>query len=659
VVLAASVTAGAAEPDGSKVVMTWDQFKSITGWDGKVAPGEILIPWAEAEKMLGVDVKGVEGAKLKLSWDQFRKLVEWSIAREQEDKVPPPSDYVISKATYVGRVGKDAEAASFEATFDVEVLRKQGWKRIHVLPATVGVSEITLPKDAYLNVRGNLYEVLTRATGKLDSALQLKFAAAVAEEGGLNSISFERVPSGTCLVDLTIERTDVDVTVAGAQAIRKEQQAGATRMLFALPAGNRIAITWERRIEEVKKGPPKLYAQTQTLAAVGDGIVTCTEKLTYSIVHAGVRELSLTVPDGVNVLDVSCSYLHDWRVNGNTLTVQLGREVKGVHEVELTCEQPFAEDAQQVETPVVRTTGTERERGFVAVVALANVEISGEPTDGASTVDHSSLPPELVGRTGKPVLLAYRYVGRTFGVPLQIVKHEDVRVLITVVDAATFTVMQTLDGRRINSVIYDVRNNRNQFLRVTMPEHTEIWSVSVAGKAAQPALDQDGKTLIPLVRSTGQQLTAFPVEIVYVEKGFAESDFKPPADGEGAIHVSLPRCDQPIMNVMCHLFLPRQGRYDNFRGPLTTVRNFRDLQARVTGGAELKVVQAEQRAQQIQKDVQQRLQREARPGVKPIEITLPTTGQEFKLQKVLVLEEDKLWVELDYTHWPGYTWSLW
>jgi hypothetical protein len=113
------------------------------------------------------------------------------------------------------------------------------------------------------------------------------------------------------------------------------------------------------------------------------------------------------------------------------------------------------------------------------------------------------------------------------------------------------------------------------------------------------------------------------------------------------------------MNVMCHLFLPRQGRYDNFRGPLTTVRNFRDLQARVTGGAELKVVQAEQRAQQIQKDVQQRLQREARPGVKPIEITLPTTGQEFKLQKVLVLEEDKLWVELDYTHWPGYTWSLW
>ena len=59
-----------------------------------------------------------------------------------------------------------------------------------------------------------------------------------------------------------------------------------------------------------------------------DGVITCREKVIYSIVHAGTRELTLTVPEGVSVLDVRCRYLHDWRVEGNKLKLQLEREVK-------------------------------------------------------------------------------------------------------------------------------------------------------------------------------------------------------------------------------------------------------------------------------------------------------------------------------------------
>ncbi len=652
-IFAAAYAASAAEkveppPDGSKVTLTWAEFVKITGWEGprETAPGEILIPWDEAQKLLDLKIENVGAAKIKLPWKEFRALVEWSVAKKKEgDAAPPPADYVISRALYTGTLAK--EVATFDLEMNVDVLKKKDWKRVRVLPATVGLSEVKLPKDAYLNLQGDTYEVLTQTADAFP--VTLSFAAHVAEEGGMNTVTFARVPSGTCVLDLTIDQKDVKVKVAGAEAIKTEVVGAGKRMLFALPAGNAVSISWERELAEVKKGPPKLYAQTQTLVAVGDGIVTCREKVAYSIIHAGTRELSLRVPEGVNVLDVQCPQLHDWRVEANTLTLQLDREVKGVHVVDLTYEKATPEGAA-VDAPVVTTADTERERGFMAIVALANVEIAGTPKAGASAVDSSALPPDLVGLTSQPVLLAYRYVGKDFSVPLQIAKHKDVKVLLTIVDRATFTVMQTLDGRRMVRIAYDVRNNRNQFLRIKMPKDTEIWNVSVAGAAARPAMDEEGMTLIPLVRSSGQQLAAFPVEIVYIDKGFT-----PPAAGKGSIRIELPKCNQPIMKAACHLFLPKEGEYSAFRGPMKVTQVEPEPLAAKPGAPAAN--EAAQARQQIKQVVDVELRRTA-PGVAPINVNLPMTGKLIYLQKILILDED-LWIEFDYTRWPGYRRGGW
>ena len=653
---AASAAAAGKKKDGSTVMLSWEEFKLLTGWKPLLpGPGEVLIPWSDVEQLVDIKIKdvGVQ-SKVKLPWKEFRALIEYSVARRQgEDKVPPPADYVITKAVYTGQLAK--EIATFDLSLTVDVLRKTGWKRIRLLPATVGINQATLPQGSFLNVSGNTYELLTQATGT--QAVKLSFATTVTEDAGMNSVSFERVPSGTCLLDLSVAQPDVKLMVAGAQAIKPPAGMKVAGKLFALPAGNRVAVSWEREIKEAKKGPAKLYAQTQTLVAVSDGIVTCREGVVYSIVHAGVRELTLDVPDGVNLLDVSCRYLHDWRTEGKQLKLQLSREVQGVHRVDLTFESAAAQTGGRLNAPVISTTGTQRERGFVAVVALTNVEIAGQPGAGVSTIDSGSLPSELLGWTSQPVLLAYRYVGNKASVPLQVTKHKDVKVLVTVVDAATFTVMQTVDGRRIISAVYDVRNNRNQFLRIMMPKQTKIWSVTVAGKAARPALDAQGQTLIPLVRSSGQHLAAFPVEIVYVDESF-----KPVSTGDdagcGKITVRFPQCAPPVMNVMCKLYVPKEGRYENFTGSLSRVTDFRQLHLQETVEGKPVVRRAGQQAQRIQTLVDNRLGREAPQGVRPIKVKLPTSGAVFNFQKILVLGEE-LWVELSYTHWPGYSSSWW
>jgi hypothetical protein len=648
VVAAAGVAVAAEDEKNGQVTLSMEMFKNITGWDGKAKPGEIVIPWEEVRKLLDVDVQGMGGATVKLPWKQFRSLVEWSIARKGGvDATPPPTDYVVTNATFSGTLGK--KVANFTADLKVNVLRKKGWKRIGVMPAGVALSKAEV-KDGHLNVRGGTYEILTQATGEMP--VKLEFAAAVEESAGKSTVSFSRVPSGTCLLDLTVPSQDVTVRVAGGQLVQEKAVGDGKQMLFALSGTNQVRIEWEREIKEVAKVDPKLYAQTQTLVAVGEGLVTGRQRVVYSIVHAGVRELSLKVPEGLNVLDVSTSYLHDWRVKDGTLLVRLSREVRGVHRLDVSFEKAVTGNA--VDAPALTTLGTERERGHVAVVALANVEISAKPEKGATGVDVSSLPPELVGQTSQPVLLGFRTVGRDFRVPLNIARHEDVKVLVTVIDAATFTVMQTLDGRRVVSAVYDVRNNRNQFLRIKMPANCEVWSVSVAGKAAKPARDDAGMTLVPLVRSSGQQLTAFPVEIVYIDPGF-----KPDKEtGRGRIAVSLPTCEPPIMNAMTYLYLPKRGKYDDFGGTLQVVESFKELRTQALAGRQIVTREAEQGAQRAQEVAQQKLEQSSPAGVSPIKVKLPISGQVLKLQKILVLGEE-LTITLRYKGWPGSGGWLW
>jgi hypothetical protein len=255
--------------------------------------------------------------------------------------------------------------------------------------------------------------------------------------------------------------------------------------------------------------------------------------------------------------------------------------------------------------------------------------------------------------TKQPVLLAFRYVGEELNIPLTIKRHGEVGVLVTIVDSALFTSMQLNDGRRMTKVVYSVRNNRNQFLRLKMPEGAEIWSVEVSGNTASPAKDDEGNVLIPLIRSASgaRELASFPVDIVYVETPAQAVPTK------GTMRVELPTVDAPAMHVMFNYYLPAEGKYtiglfgaSGFSGPLRTVEQFTSLAA--VPGRQVVQVDAQAQAVQLEQQVQARVDEQARAaGATPIRVRLPITGQLFRLEKILALPKDALWFEVSYRGW--------
>jgi hypothetical protein len=257
--------------------------------------------------------------------------------------------------------------------------------------------------------------------------------------------------------------------------------------------------------------------------------------------------------------------------------------------------------------------------------------------------------------TNQPILLGFRYVGEKIEIPLGIRRHGEVSVLATVADSAVFTGMQLSDGRRMTKATYSVRNNRRQFLRLAMPTGTEIWSVSVAGKAATPGKDTEGKVLIPLVRSKSgsSELAAFPVTVVYVHTpGEGKS-----APASGKLRVDLPVCEVPVMHVMYNVYLPAEGVYtkgwgatSTFGGPVQVVPEFASMST--SAGVAIVARKPAKEAAQMQQRFNQRVDARAKAaGATPIRVTLPVKGTHFKLQKILALPGDKLWFEVGYTGW--------
>jgi hypothetical protein len=649
-----------------QVTLSWDEFVKITGYDPAKRGGQSLtVPWTEVESLLGVELKGKVGmdkATVDLPWNDFKALLEWSIRKKADLEAPPPTDYIVSSSQYEGVLGTDN--ATFTLTLKINVLRKAGaWKHIPVLPASVAMTDSKLPDGVFLNVAGNAYELLTDKAGPIDATF--KFSVQVNKNSGIYTVGFDRVVAGSSVVDLTIDGEQVDAKVAASQSLVTKAAADKkTHVAAAIPSGQPISVTWERAVPKVEAAPTKIYAETRTLAAVAEGILVCQEAIDFNILHTAVKELRLSVPAGVSVLEVTGQSVQDWRLDKSELLVVLRGEVVGPTDLRISYEAPATgstasgspPSGEKAEIPVIRAKNVEREKGYVGVIALANVEIDAMP-EGATSIDVRQLPTEITAMTKQPILLAFRYVGEKFSIPLAIKKHDEVSVLVTIVDSAVFTTMQLDDGRRMTRVIYAVRNNRNQFLRVVMPENAQIWSASVSGNTVNPATD-DKKVLIPLIRSAAgaQELASFPVELVYVE---TPAKAAPPC---GKLHVELPKLDTPTMHVMVNFYAPAEGTYGKpasfmsparcgFSGTLRLVENFATMAAE---RAAVVPVDAQKQVQQMQQQFENKMETQAKEtGATPIRVRLPIDGKLFKLEKILSLPGDDLFFDVEYSDWKA------
>ena len=587
------------------------------------------------------DATELEPARVVLPWRDFKTLYDKGMAPDTPPP-PSPSDFTISEARHVARV--EGDAVFVKARVSVDVLKTKGWSSIPLLStraALVSAKVVGSRGAAPVYVRHGHYHLLTDRPGVVE--LELEYAIDLFDNAGERGFTAELPVGGSTELEVHVPSSQpLDFSIPTARGLRRSDTPGEKVVTAALTANSSVTVSWRREAEEA--GPaatvaPRIYAEHHALLGVGEGVIVGTSEVHYSILHHGTDTLQLRIPAGLTLLDVTGRGVRDWELDespgAKTLTVGLDFEAQGAYTLRLEYEQALGEavagkDAA-IEAPRVEVLGVERVKGYLGVDARSNLEIDAGSVAGARPIDVRELPAGILGQTDYPVLLGFTWRDSSRTIPLTLTRHDEVDLLVTIVDQLAAETVLTPDGRRMTRATWALRNNRGQYLRVRMPEGSTPWSVFVGGRAVKPARDAEGRLLVPLARSeaAGGALARFAVEVVYVEDGS-----EPDSRGAGELDARLPRVDVPVTAVAWTMWMPAGAKVKK----RSVDGSFRRVGAytRVDDGG-LAIPDA---VEQVRREAEASYAASAQQGgVQPVRVTLPVDGVPLFFEKLLALDE--------------------
>ena len=307
---------------------------------------------------------------------------------------------------------------------------------------------------------------------------------------------------------------------------------------------------------ERKQG--KFDAQVDTLISLGDVTMRGAATVNVHVKSGGLESLSLRLPAGVNFLGLTGPSLRTHAVKdiqaAQAIEVQFTQQMEGQFRLELSYEKITSEAETKISVPAVHVLGAEVEQGRIAVEALNAVEVGEQQRDHLSPLDLSELPQQLVLKTTNPILRAYKYVQADPTLLLAVTRHKEIEVQQAVIDEAHYQTLYTRDGHAITSARFQVRNSREQFLKVRLPRGSKVWSVFVANRAEKPALEEtkrgEPNVLIKIITSAD----GFPIEMVY----------EMPSEPMGSLgHITgrLPSPDMVVTQSVWDVYLPAELQY--------------------------------------------------------------------------------------------------
>ncbi len=382
----------------------------------------------------------------------------------------------------------------------------------------------------------------------------------------------------------------------------------------------------------------KFDAEVDTLISLGDVTLTGSASVQVQVKSGRIGDLRLELPHGVSLLNLTAPSLRTHRVEegqgSQAVGVEFTQDMEGQFRLDLTYERILTDGETRLEVPTLTVVGADVERGRIAVEALSAVEVQPAVTEQLSSVEVSELPQQLVLRTTNPILLAYKYVhaDSPHRLALAVARHAVLGVQEAAIDRATYKTLFTPDGLLVTAAEFTVRNSRKQFLRLRLPEESEVWSAFVDGKPEKPALAEGAggasrDILIKIINST----RPFDVQVIYATTGERIGRL-------GTIEGWLPNPDILVTHSRWEVFLPEQMSYgrpsSNMELAQDGSRVSRDeIAAEMAGLADAATL---------------------RQAIEPLRIVVPTAGVHYAFEKLYANQNDqRAWFELPYASAAG------
>lgn len=500
--------------------------------------------------------------------EQYRALRDKAYPPDPEPQ-PPPVDAALTRLEYDLRV--DGASASGEARLAVDVF-KEGWVRVGVPDGLlIGAARLdgrpvalvdgAAAKHPGGDARG--LDVLLSRRGA--ATLTLDVVVPVSAAAGLESIALPSSRSALASASLTLPRRGLDLTVRGGLLTESSEAETASRYVAHARAGVVLGFSWRRKQDERREALPlRLRGTVTAFVGLGEDSAQVQAEIGLTVAQGAAPAVSVALPEGLAVNEVSGALVSDWHVDGATLHVRFLEPVEREATFVVQGERRAAREGA-LEVPLLRLPAAERETGGVAVEVLGAGEITAHRPRGLEAADPSDLGGPVAGRDA-PSLVAFRYRAQdgaaARGLAVDVARYTPQAVLVANVEEARLRVLVTEEGKRLVWAGYAVRNSQRSFLALVLPPRATLWSASVDGRPVKPGRAPDGALLLPLAKArVGERPPTSAVEIAYVERVDAWGV-------QGRMPLEFPAPDLPVSRTGLELHYPPRYKVSAESGSL-------------------------------------------------------------------------------------------
>lgn len=468
----------------------------------------------------------------------------------EPEPAAPPVEATLSRIDYNLKV--DGDLATGETRLTVDVI-KNGWVRIAmpdgliVRDAKLDGQPVNLAMSTTSKGPGRADLLLSR-TGR--SVLTMQIVAPVTTVAGTDILHLPVSNSAVSHATIELARKGVDVRITGGLLLEHSETADSSRWVANGRGGEPLTFAWRRKVDDARASQPlRMRGVVTQLIGLGEDATQVSAEVQIEVVQGLADEVRVKLPDQLTVNQVSGAMVADWDVVNHELKVLFIEPVQNTARFTLNGELRIARSGD-IDIPLIRLPGVERETGGVGVEVLGAGEIKERQPNGLEEAEAGELG-QLIANRQSPSLLAFRLPPangtsiRTLA--LNVARYTPQAVLTANIEEAEYNALIAADGKVLVQSRFAVRNNQRNFLKFTLPPNAVLWSASVAGRPVRPGRAPDGSLLLPLEKTrSNEEAPAFVVEVSYLDRASAWVD-------KGRTRVSLVAVDLPISK--SHLLL--------------------------------------------------------------------------------------------------------
>jgi hypothetical protein len=452
---------------------------------------------------------------------------------------PPPAEPPVKLARIAqrlsGRVADDVLAARFEVRF--EVFAVDGWLDVPVLDGGASIKSVTLNNaPAVLRQDGEHYVVGVTRPGIYHLRAEIFHPAEA-----LRAVSLT-LPEAPTHVQIDVPETGIAARLTDGVIV--ETQALKRRTRVRGETNGSVHLAWSRAAPE--RQDAAFNVSLSSLFTLDATVIKALGVARVTVKSGAIDRLSLPVPEGVEVVEVTGDSILQWRTvsdgdGARAVTLLLTHLMDEDFEFEIRTQQAIAAG---LDTPVsvLGLGGPEgRFDGVLGVQAPTGLDVQLVQTDAAQRLESAALPSTVTALTDQPLLFGARFKAAP-RLTIRLTRNAVVPLAETIIDDLEATTMLLEDGAEISKVRLHMRNNARQHLGVKLPHGAVLSHALIEGIPVMPARDGD-RLLVPLQQST--QNTGGRYHIVQPGENLGEIAY---------IYYSNPRHWQRILNANDNLY---------------------------------------------------------------------------------------------------------